>query len=467
MLAIAGLAAGCRAPTGDPAPVPANVVLVVIDTLRADHLGLYGYPRATSPFLDEWAREAVVFDHAVAAAPRTFPSVNVLLSGHRPEVFYRHVRDLAFPDSVTTLAEHFAGAGFRTAAVSSSPIVRRSPNAYTSASFERGFATFDDRCHDRDDSRVLAHTSACVTRRALALLGARERDRPLFLYVHYLDPHGPYAPPAAHDLFTDKRHRPGPLVRDHSPRAASEALARASDPDSVLPAADLRWLVDLYDGEIHAVDAELRRLVDGARRMGLGDDTLWVVTADHGESFLEHPGILKHGNSLFEAEIHVPLLFHWKERWSEGARIAPVACGMDMTPTLLALSGLAVPAALEGRPLFDAEARAAAGPDHSCVAQRRNDWNEVVADSLALRRGARKAVVDVSDERLLFDLASDPAERRSIEPGRAEDARLLEEAAEHLRRANARHTAEAPSSLSPDVQRALQALGYLAPSDAD
>lgn len=454
----------------EPSPArmpPHNVVVVVIDTLRADHLGLYGYDRPTSPFLDEWARDAVVFDRASSAAPLTFPSVNVLLSGRAPQAFYQTSGSLAFPDNVRTLAEYFAEAGYETAAISSSPIVRRSPNFYTSASFERGFASFDESCHAEGHRTVLEHTSPCVTDRVLAHLEQREAKRPLLLYVHYLDPHGPYSPPPAHDLFSDKNHRPGRAVKRKTLASLEEKLRSSTDPNSIVAPTDVRWLMDLYDGEIHSVDAELRRLTTDAKKFGLDKNTLWLITADHGESFLEHPGAVKHGNTLYETEIHVPLLLRWPERWPQGRRVDTTACGVDVTPTLLALSGIAVPPGLDGKPLFEEHGGAVSDTNRECISQRRKGWGETRAETLALRRGTHKAIVDVHGKSQLFNLEADPGEQQDLSQAAPPPkfAGIVGQATDRLEQQNAESSKSEAVPLDPDVKEALRALGYLETDD--
>ncbi|HEX2252606.1 MAG TPA: sulfatase-like hydrolase/transferase, partial [Thermoanaerobaculia bacterium] len=172
-----------------PEPRPPNLVLVVVDALRADHLGAYGGTGAATPHLDRFAAGAALFEQARTLAPCTFPSVNALLTGRHPVRFLdQPFGHLGIPAPVATLPEALRRAGYRTAAVSASPVVRASPSAINRAGgFGRGFDLFLEGCTWQD--------GRCVTRRAADLLALL--PEPFFLYVHYLDPHDPYASPMA------------------------------------------------------------------------------------------------------------------------------------------------------------------------------------------------------------------------------------------------------------------------------
>jgi arylsulfatase A-like enzyme len=179
-------------------PRPQNLLLVLVDTLRADHLSSYGYPRNTSPRIDAWAAENLLFESARSQAPCTFPSVNSLLTSRDPIHFHgRRGDDLGIPADFLSLPEILSERGFTTAAVSDSPIVRRTPSKYnTAGNFGRGFHTFDESCYAPN----FHFDAACVNRRATLLLDelGQNSDSPFFLYLHYMPTHGRYQPPASH-----------------------------------------------------------------------------------------------------------------------------------------------------------------------------------------------------------------------------------------------------------------------------
>lgn len=325
------LGTGCG-PTGAPPPAPApraNVIFVLVDTLRADHTGFLGYERPTTPFLDELAAESIVFERARAQAGCTFPSMNSILTSRYPFDFYsRGPGEMGIPEQYPSIADILKAHGYSTAAVSASPIVRSTPSKHNpSAGFGRGFDVFDETC--------LWKPADCVNKRAETLLSNLEE--PFFLYLHYMDPHDPYSPPS------DFNHRftgTAP-VADHiaagDPNPIAEMLYDEG-PAIDFDEADIDHLRDLYDEEISYFDDRMRDLVGGLRDSGLLDSSILVVTSDHGEEFLEH-GHLKHCRGVWDTLTRVPLLVRFPDGW--GAKRVPGAVELvDLLPTLLDAIGL-------------------------------------------------------------------------------------------------------------------------------
>src|SRR5438270_8748489 len=261
-----------------PAAPGANVVLVVIDTLRQDHLGTYGYARNTAPFLDELARHGAAFD-GLTPAPWTKPATASLLTGLHP-VHHQAIGRLdRVPDGAVLLAERLQREGYHTLGASANGWVT---NAF---GFERGFDTFFYQADDR---------AAALNRQIVPRLD--HLKPPFFLYVHFVDPHLPYAPA----IRWDGRRPPTPprpvTVEEadatHFGHRSPELLARARD---------------LYDAEIRETDDGLRALVGQLLRRGLMKNTVLVVTADHGEELEDH-GRMSHGQTVYQEVLQVPLV---------------------------------------------------------------------------------------------------------------------------------------------------------------
>jgi len=341
-----------------------SVLLVTIDSLRADHVGYHGYERETTPYLDELAERASTFSNAYAHVGGTryaFPSI---LSSVTPLMHGGHDR---VAGSQTLVSEVFDEAGYRTGGFHS--------NLYLSAErgYDRGFDTFFDskddpsvatrlrsfartaldstpiypllqRVYDRVESAGGVNVGAFhvrgdeLTDRALHWLDTAAGDAPVFLWVHYMDVHHPYLPPAA-----DQRRFRTDAIGD---REAVKLRRKAVDAPEELTAAELQTLVDLYDAEIRFTDRQVERLVETARdRL---DDLTVAVTADHGEQFLEHGSFS--GARASAVKCHVPLLV---DGWDDAGRYDEIVGLCDLPPTLLDLAGLASPETYCGESLTE------------------------------------------------------------------------------------------------------------------
>jgi len=427
-----------------PPGAPANVVLIVVDTLRADHLSLYGYPRKTSPRLDRLARErGVVLENVRAQAPCTFPSVNSLLTSREPhELAGRRAGLLSIPAELPTIATLLAAGGWATAAVSASPVVRATPSRENpSAGFGAGFARFDESCE--------WEFAACVNDRASALLA--DLEPPFFLYLHYMDPHDPYVLPGARNQRFSGPAPPGP---DRGALLAGDVNAFAArlygpDGDAGLDRSGLEFLVGRYDESIRYWDEWFGELMDELERRGLAQETIVVVAADHGEEFLEH-GNLKHCRNLFDTTIRVPLVFFVPG--VEARRIPVPATNLDIVPTLLDLVAA------------DADAARFAGStlrswlEGTSAAPRTTSQYSWWGEHRALSDGLHKLVYSTrTGSFALYRLDLDPGERRDVS---GSDRRAAAVLANELRRRMSEDRSLADGSVeSPEQQ--LKALGYL------
>jgi hypothetical protein len=430
---------------------PRSLILVSIDTLRADHLGSYGYARETSPFLDAAvAARGTLLETAIAPCSTTSPSHMTLFTSLQPSVHaVRGSRGpAALPAGARTLAEALRADGFATAAVT------EGGGLALGRGFERGFETFVENPGPVPHRPGVA--LPVTLHKALEWL-LRHRERRFFLFLHTYEVHGPYAAPSRYvGLFADG----GP------------------DPVSGIELPSHRRPVD-YDREIRFTDDELRAFVERLEHEGLLEDTLLVVTSDHGEEFLEH-GNLGHGATLPEEVLRVPLLL-MGPRIPVGHRVdAPVGL-VDLAPTVLELLGApGLPGAM-GRSFAallrrggDAD-RWRARPIYSeAWYPYRNTGKRterVSQPTLAVRLGDRKLVryrTRKGHGYNYFDLATDPGERRDLYAERPDEASDLRELLERYEaETSALHAdltrAGTPGSFSIDPERELhlQALGYL------
>ncbi|HEX3125924.1 MAG TPA: sulfatase [Thermoanaerobaculia bacterium] len=326
---------------------PKNVILVLVDTLRADHLGTYGYSRPTSPNVDAFARESLKFENARSQASCTFPSANSILTSRYPSAFLGQpaAHELGIPDSIPSIAEILKHRGFRTAAVSASPVVRNTPGRFNpGAGFGRGFDTFHEDC--------VWKPAGCVNRAAFPLLQATD-DRPFFLYLHYLDPHGPYRPPKSQRGRWAKGRPDKEFIRAGDPNPIGDMIYKGA-PDPGLKPSDIEYLVGLYDEEIASFDNQFANLLKELKRTGKWDDTLLIFTADHGEEFLEH-GHIKHCRTLYDSSIRIPMFIHFPG--VEPKVLKQPVQNLDLVPTILDYLGIdAKGLKLEGeslRPLIE------------------------------------------------------------------------------------------------------------------
>jgi arylsulfatase A-like enzyme len=329
ILFIAVFALGCS----EKHPSRPNIIVLLLDTLRADHLTSQGYERNTTPVLDTFGRENIQFEYALTAAPWTPASVASILTGLYPishGMMPPNGREVAEAQTVklnptlTTLAEVFEERGYMTAGVSSNPWVSKE------FGYEQGFRRFEYR------SRVRAEEINKVAFEILDEInvpGATDDKpaAPFFLYLHYLDPHDPYDPPEGfRDLF------PEPLKKYRYQ-------------------GKMRQYVDRYDGEIRYLDSQVGKLFEYLKEKKLYENTVIVIVSDHGEQFMEH-GNWTHGFKLHHEETHVVLMLKTARRKEPARRVTETVSTIDIFPTLLDITGTKIPAEYLGRSLLSEEA---------------------------------------------------------------------------------------------------------------
>ncbi|NNE07460.1 MAG: sulfatase [Gemmatimonadetes bacterium] len=380
------------------APRPPDIVLIVVDTLRADHLGCYGYERDTSPAIDRLAAESILFERAYSTAPWTLPAFASILTGLYPHEHGASLDYFAVRESAPLLAEKLNEAGYETAAFVS--------HIYTSSryGFDRGSDTFEefglaenyafDQAKEPNAQRVITA--------AVDWLDNRDRGRPYFLTVHLFDPHWDYAapPPFAGTLAGSSDS----FAVDGSFASIRPFMDRADE----LPARDASHLKDLYDEEIRYTDAWIDTLLTHLRREER--EPVIALTADHGEEFQEHGG-LGHAYTFYDEVLRVPLILRLPDRNREGDVRSDWVTTAALYPTLLALAGIDTPGSRP--PLTSAD------PPRALFAATNRDGRY----GGAVLTESRKFVWD-RDGSAVLDPARDPAEARRA-PGEA-DAPLFE-----------------------------------------
>ncbi|GIW42637.1 MAG: hypothetical protein KatS3mg076_3214 [Candidatus Binatia bacterium] len=422
-----------------------NILLVVVDTLRADHLGVYGYSRPTSPVLDALAREGTLFTRAYSTSSWTQPAVASLFTGTRPAVIApRSARYILARTPV--LAAELRKAGYRTAGFVANPVLHKNRGYGT------GFEVYDSWILDREGKSPPKASAEWVNGGARAWLSERLREeKPWFLYVHYMEPHTPYEP----DEKTARVFWRNPdLPIEQARERIEQGLEAYHRGEAVrFSEAELQALVDLYDASVRDVDAAIGDLLSFLPPE-VRKRTVVCVTADHGEELHDHGGFL-HAHTLYDELLRVPLLFVVPGR-PGGEKIGRIVQLSGVAPTLLRLVSLPVPDSFEPIDLFspttrrDAYAYAELAPFTRTFHHR------------ALVRGPHKLVLPFEGKPMLFDLLADPGERRDLserEPAlAAELARDLDARAAETPRLRRKP----PPTVLPDasLRERLRALGY-------
>lgn len=472
-LTAAALCHACRARPALDHP-RADVVLVSIDSLRADHVGALGYARRTTPALDALAVGGALFTNAVSSTSWTLPAHAALLTGLPDSAHGATTVRSRLSEQAVTLPEILREHGYRTIGLYAGPFLHPDfglaqgfdeyldCTSYGLGSSRRPLAKLHTASHkDRTNPLVLARAAD-----AIASLG----DQPFFLFIHLWDVHYDLIPPAPyHEMFQ------APTGGDA--RASSEVDGYTGsryrhDPrfTAGMDAADFARTVALYDGEIRYTDDTLGRILSRLAQH-LGPDrarhTLTVVTSDHGDEFLDHGG-KGHRHTLFQELIRIPLVFHMPARVAP-VRVAATASIIDVAPTILDLIGIETPAGMMGSSLaasIDGHEEAGS-PARAALAELRAPPRARALSAVV--QGDHKLIVDEHrDAAEYYDLADDPAERRPL-PARqrpegrqllAELARLRSEAAAK-RVGPASTDTQAPAALTPSVREALEELGYI------
>jgi len=423
-----------------------NVVLITIDALRSDHLSSYGYPRQTSPFLDSLAAKGCVFSNCHSVACWTAPSMASLFTSKYPrshgvlhgyaQEHEIHGQELLDP-SFLTIAEVLKANGYATFGIAGTGHVTQQ------SGLAQGFDTFKGLWFPPCEE---LHTAAMELRGNLA------KRTPFFLWIHYFPPHAPYY---ARKPWIDQYARHSEYVTEFSHKPVEWLQMQLS---RIKNSPDIRdTIIDLYDAEINFVDSFVRRLFSEVLH---DDNTLVIVTADHGEMLLEH-GSMGHAKSLFEEEVRIPLIIvpPASGKFKVTAVATPV-CNLDIYPTILDLIGIPIPTGLQGqslKPLMDGDVPRG---ERTLFAE----FDRVAAPLKSITRAGWKFIASPDNMKagLLFDLRSDPGETNNLfaaNPAMA--AQMIQGLQEWM---DANRQFEAPKGsihLTAEQEKILKSVGYL------
>ena len=460
---LAVLALCCRGDSRPPSPRPSlaparsgnglSVLLITIDTLRADHLGVYGYQRKTSPHIDALGQRGTVFDRAFTFWPKTRGSFVMMMTGRRPSQNGYSKEHPVLLDFNPTLASVLKQAGYRTAAVLDNPNLA-SQHGY-SRGFERYRETWEEPALVTETDR--AHV---ITEDGIAHLRAAREDQPFFLWLHYVNPHAPYTPPAPFDrAFTDgatSGPRLAPVSGFHGGVKKEWAVAGKT----------LGYYVSQYDGEIASVDAEVGRVLAALDATPVAGKTVVVLTSDHGESLGEHDYYFDHGEDLFDPCLAIPLIVAMPGA-KGGQRSSEFTSTLDLVPTILDAVKVSYPPDLAGTSVLGA-VTGGGGPGRTRLfAQNDRNLSATFDERFKLVDTPRD---DGQAETALYDRQRDPGENRDVRTSEPEPFRVARRELDlFLDRANREWTKtkelvlgkKGEQPMSKEACEKLLALGYV------
>jgi arylsulfatase A-like enzyme len=408
-----------------------NILLLSIDTLRADHLGAYGGSPGLTPHLDRFATEGIVFERAITSSPWTLPAMASLMTGLHPRHHGAGVitnrRDplgrAALPTGSWTLAKSLREHGYQTQAIVTNPYLAlrygfgQGFDGYENVTIEsEAFLAFADTTAVRlltwlRPEVIVGDRGETVSARVRDWLARRDGVQPFLLWVHYIDPHPPYSRPGVthHKSFRgDTSFLPANPSQAGAAMTTSPDVARLRSGEIRLGPEEKEAVRQLYRAEVAGVDAAVGSVLEAIDEMRLRDRTLVVVVADHGEEFWEHGGV-EHGHTVYDELVRVPLLARWPARLAAGVRVAEVARMVDIAPTILELLGLTAPAEMDGQSLVGL-IRGQDEPPRVALIE-----NLLFAEERVGIRGAQhKYVRWQTGKEEVYDLGVDPGELRDL-----------------------------------------------------
>jgi arylsulfatase A-like enzyme len=468
--------------TGD---APQGIILIQADTLRPDHLGLYGHKRDTAPFLGRLAAEGVLFKNAFAQAGWTKVSTSSIMTSLYPSTHGVFKLDDRLPAAATTMAEVYRQAGYATLSLSSVMFTGQYTNLH------QGFEELHELTSVADSGGPYSSKTAReYVDRATEWIESH-RDGPFFLYLHVFDPHSPYEPRRPYDVLWADPSKRDEHIRQReslrktikSPFLAGRGMATREEmiEAGVDPAAYIAYDKNWYDSSIRSLDAELARLFERLRTTGLDEKTAIVFLSDHGEEFHDH-GRMWHGQSVYGEMVRVPLLVRWPGRAQAGRVVDEAVQLIDVMPTLLDFSRLQHPEGLQGQSLASLVTGSTGrtqGTDAPSGSRRRpaivekqpsGEEHPEAAESYGIIDGGWKLIhnkvrLPERPEFELFDVVRDPLDQVNVADKHPEIVQRLAKTLEgwHAMAVAARlkPDSEATGNMTPEQLQRLRSLGYV------
>ena len=401
LLGAALLTSAVTAGEEKPALAHPDILFVLVDSIRASHLGCYGYERDTTPNIDRFAKaECVRFETVIPGGSWTVPAVMTLFTSLPADEHRRVLPNLPHDEKAVTLAETLRGAGYATVGITANGMVSHR------FGYGKGFDHWDDYSATLPPEAGMMKAASgyakgmALTKMGLNRLKRRDPAKPLFLFLFYMDPHWDFYPPLPYDRMFDSTGK-GPIRN-----------AWAMKADKVTPEIRRRTL-DAYDGEIAYCDNAISNLLASVAAMPRWNDTVVVIAGDHGESFWER-GFSGHGNYLYDQELKVPLMIRVPKNrgLKPGSVVKGQVGGIDLAPTLLDLAGVPVPPSWKGRSLVSAMERGVSDgrPVVTETRVRDNLWQRAVRTD----RWKVIAIDDFTKPVEAYDLVADPGETNNL-----------------------------------------------------
>jgi arylsulfatase A-like enzyme len=422
-----------------------NVILISMDTLRADHLGCYGYNRDTTPYIDALSKESVLFKQVVAQAPYTVSSHMSMFTSLYPSFHKVNlIRESTMNPRIETLAELLYNKGYRTWAISGGGQMS------SDYGLSEGFESYTEFTSPHRD----------VWRKIQEIIGfiEREKNNNFFVFFHSYKPHAPYHPIAPYDTIFSPDYS-GPIS------GSIEQIEQINSGELEVTPEDIEHLVALYDGDIREMDDQIAELFDFLKKEGLEKRTLVIFTSDHGEEFGEHGKVGVHSHTVYDELLLVPLILHLPDILPRGAVFENQVQSVDILPTILDLAGIELKGrSIHGKsllPLIESEQQ---------IENGRHAFSErLAADGhhfRSMRSSGYKYIMHEVKKRnfvdhLYFDLTSDPQEQNSLEMSPKQLRRVFNEILFLIEEGKKVDPFRRGKTIDKDTLETLKALGYI------
>ncbi|MEK6775293.1 MAG: sulfatase [bacterium] len=420
---------------------PENLIIVLVDALRPDHLGVYGYKRNTSPHINEFASTAMVLDNAISQSGWTAPAIAAMFTSNYPAMS----SNMGIKEGDRTLAQRLRENNFQTGAFVTNPLLKRS------LGYDKGFDSYNLLLNE--DARPKWLRAPLLVDAALQWVGARNRNKPFFLYLHFMDVHDPYWPPPPYNREYGKKYE-GPVNG-----IMVTYMQRMKERKPLyLSGEDLDHLIDLYDGGIAYFDEQFGRLIQGLKTAGVFQNSIIVFTADHGDEFMEHGGVT-HGQSVFDELIHVPLIVSGGVKRS-GSRYSGLVEMIDLAPTLMEMLDIPFDYKVTGKSFL--KQLNGKRPIKEIAFSEINRVQGYMTGRwfVSARTKSEKAIYNVrTNSYLYFNLLTDPAEAHPLSREQFQEAGRLEKVLQKWRKQYG--SKEERADYDTDTMNTLRSLGYV------